>query len=267
MLRGDLGAVATIALTEGEPGLAALRLRVGRPLQPMLAQPAADIAAALAKVHPAAVEWKLDGARIQVHRDGHDVAVFTRTLDDVTARVPEIVEAALALDVTSAVLDGEAIALRPDGRPHPFQVTGVALRQPPATSRTLPRVGPADRGALRRPARRRRGPARPPGRGAHRDPRRDRRRPRCACRARSSRTPRRRRRCCDDALARGPRGRDGQVARRALRGRAPRRGLAEGQAVAHARPRRARRRVGPRPPARVAQQPPPRRARPGRAGS
>jgi DNA ligase-1 len=89
----------------------------------MLAQPAADIGAALAKVHPAAVEWKLDGARIQVHRDGSDVAVFTRTLDDVTARVPEIVEAALALDVTSAVLDGEAIALRADGRPHPFQVT------------------------------------------------------------------------------------------------------------------------------------------------
>jgi DNA ligase-1 len=75
-------------------------------------------------VRPAAVEWKLDGARIQVHRDGGDVAVFTRTLDDVTARVPEIVEAALALEVGAAVLDGEAIALRPDGRPHPFQVTG-----------------------------------------------------------------------------------------------------------------------------------------------
>jgi DNA ligase-1 len=124
MLRGDLGAVATVALTEGEVGLAELRLQVGRPLQPMLAQPAADIGAALAKVHPAAVEWKLDGARIQVHRDGADVAVFTRTLDDVTARVPEVVEAALALDVSAAVLDGEAIALKLDGRPHPFQVTG-----------------------------------------------------------------------------------------------------------------------------------------------
>jgi ATP-dependent DNA ligase I len=124
MLRGDLGAVAAIALTDGEPGLSALSLRVGHPLQPMLAQPAADIDAALAKVHPAAVEWKLDGARIQIHRDGGDVAVFTRTLDDVTARVPEIVEAALALDATTTVLDGEAIALRPDGRPHPFQVTG-----------------------------------------------------------------------------------------------------------------------------------------------
>jgi ATP-dependent DNA ligase I len=123
MLRGDLGAVATIALTEGEPGLAALRLQVGRPLQPMLARPAADMTAAFERVRPAAVEWKLDGARVQVHRDGTDVAVFTRTLDDVTARVPEIVEAALALEVRSLVLDGEAIALKPDGRPHPFQVT------------------------------------------------------------------------------------------------------------------------------------------------
>jgi DNA ligase 1 len=124
MLRGDLGAVAAVALTEGEGGLAELRLQVGRPLQPMLASPAADISAALAKVHPAAVEWKLDGARIQVHRDRSDVAVFTRTLDEVTARVPEVVEAALALDVATAVLDGEAIALKPDGSPHPFQVTG-----------------------------------------------------------------------------------------------------------------------------------------------
>jgi DNA ligase 1 len=124
MLRGDLGAVATVALTAGEAGLAELRLQVGRPLHPMLAQPAADIRAALTKVHPAAVEWKLDGARIQVHRDGADVAVFTRTLDEVTGRVPEVVEAALALDVSAAVLDGEAIALKPDGRPHPFQVTG-----------------------------------------------------------------------------------------------------------------------------------------------
>jgi DNA ligase-1 len=124
MLRGDLGAVAAVALAHGEPGLAELRLEVGRPLQPMLAQPAADIGAALERVRPAAVEWKLDGARIQVHRDGGDVAVFTRTLDDVTARVPEVVEAALALDVSAAVFDGEAIALKPDGRPHPFQVTG-----------------------------------------------------------------------------------------------------------------------------------------------
>jgi DNA ligase 1 len=122
MLRGDLGAVAEVALGGGS--LAQFRLEVGRPLQPMLASTAPDVAAALAKTGPAAVEWKLDGARIQVHRSGAEVAVFTRSLDEVTARLPEVVEAALALPVSTVVLDGEAIALRPDGRPHPFQVTG-----------------------------------------------------------------------------------------------------------------------------------------------
>jgi ATP-dependent DNA ligase I len=125
MLRGDLGVVGALALAEGEAGLSAIRLEPGRPVHPMLAQPAADIDAAMAKVSPAAVEWKLDGARIQVHRRDGDVAVFTRTLDDVTARVPEIVEAALALPATTVVLDGEAIALRADGRPHAFQVTAA----------------------------------------------------------------------------------------------------------------------------------------------
>ncbi|MEA2268247.1 MAG: ligase 1 [Solirubrobacteraceae bacterium] len=125
MLRGDLGAVAGIALAEGVAGLDAVTLEVGRPVHPMLAQPAAGIEDALARVRPAAVEWKLDGARIQVHRRDGDVAVFTRTLDDVTARVPEVVEAALALPVSTVVLDGEAIALRPDGRPHAFQVTAA----------------------------------------------------------------------------------------------------------------------------------------------
>ena len=122
MLRGDLGAVAEVALGGGDLG--GFRLEVGRPLQPMLASTAPDVAAALEKTGPAAIEWKLDGARIQVHRAGSEVAVFTRTLDDVTPRLPEVVEAALALPVSSIVLDGEAIALRPDGRPHPFQVTG-----------------------------------------------------------------------------------------------------------------------------------------------
>jgi DNA ligase-1 len=123
MLRGDLGAVAQAALAGGVEALGAIRLEVGRPVRPMLASPAADIAAAIGKLSPAAVEWKLDGVRVQVHRDGRDVAVFTRTLDDITARVPEIVEAARALPVGAAVLDGEAIALRADGRPHLFQVT------------------------------------------------------------------------------------------------------------------------------------------------
>jgi DNA ligase 1 len=91
----------------------------------MLASSAPDVAAALAKISPAAAEWKIDGIRIQVHRAGGEVAVFTRTLDDITARVPEIVEAALALPVSAVVLDGEAVALAPDGRPRPFQVTAA----------------------------------------------------------------------------------------------------------------------------------------------
>jgi DNA ligase 1 len=123
MLRGALGPVAEVALARGVPGLRELRLEVGRPLQPMLASTATSVEAAMERVGEAAVEWKLDGARIQAHRAGPEVAVFTRTLDDITARVPEVVTATLALDVRAAVLDGEAIALHPDGRPHPFQVT------------------------------------------------------------------------------------------------------------------------------------------------
>jgi len=127
MLRGNLGPVAEVALRDGVPGLRGFHLTVGRAVQPMLAQTADSIAAALARISPAAVEWKLDGVRTQIHRSGDEVRVFTRSLDDVTARVPELVETALALPVRSAVLDGEAIALRPDGRPHPFQVTGGRL--------------------------------------------------------------------------------------------------------------------------------------------
>ncbi len=123
-LSGDLAETAAIALADGSEGLAKVRLQVGRPLSPMLAATAPDVGAALEKTGPAAVEYKLDGARVQIHRDGDDVAVFTRTLDDVTAHVPEAVEAALALPASTAVLDGEVIALREDGRPHPFQVTG-----------------------------------------------------------------------------------------------------------------------------------------------
>jgi ATP-dependent DNA ligase I len=123
MLRGALGPVAAAALGDGVPGLRRFSLEVGRPLQPMLASTAPTVEAALERVGEAAVEWKLDGARVQVHRAGAEVAVFTRTLDDITARVPEVVAAALALPVAAAVLDGEVIALQPDGRPHPFQVT------------------------------------------------------------------------------------------------------------------------------------------------
>ncbi len=132
LLDGSLPAVAQAALAGTQDparALTALRsfaLRVGRPLRPMLAASAPDVGAAfdrVAQAAPAAVEWKIDGIRVQVHRNGADVAVFTRTLDDITARVPEIVEAVLSLPVSSAVLDGEAVALDTDGRPRPFQVT------------------------------------------------------------------------------------------------------------------------------------------------
>jgi DNA ligase-1 len=127
MLRGALGPVAEAALVDGAAGLAGFRLQVGRPVKPMLASPGDDVASALARLGTAALEWKLDGVRAQVHRDGADVAVFTRSLDDVTSLVPEVVEAALDLPVRSVVLDAEAIALRPDGRPRPFQETGSRI--------------------------------------------------------------------------------------------------------------------------------------------
>ena len=122
-LAGSLPAVARAALAEGAAGLAAFRIEPGRALAPMLAQSAADPADALARLGRAALEWKLDGARIQLHRVGDDVRVFSRTGNDVAAAVPELVEAARALPVRAVVLDGEAIALAPGGAPLPFQVT------------------------------------------------------------------------------------------------------------------------------------------------
>ena len=124
MLAGDLPAVAAAALTGGVDALGEFTLRVGRPVGPMLAQTATDVADALERLGSTAVfEAKLDGARLQIHRDGDNVALYTRSLDDVTARLPEVVDAALALPVSSLIADAEAIALRPDGRPHRFQVT------------------------------------------------------------------------------------------------------------------------------------------------
>jgi DNA ligase-1 len=123
MLAGDLPTVAEAALTHGRKGLAAFRLTPLLPVKPMLAQTADSVADALSRVGPALIEWKLDGARIQVHRLGPDVRIFTRSLADITDRAPEIVEVIGALPTNSLVLDGEVIALRTDGRPHSFQVT------------------------------------------------------------------------------------------------------------------------------------------------
>ncbi|MEV0310414.1 ATP-dependent DNA ligase [Nonomuraea fuscirosea] len=124
-LRGWLPAVGAAALGGGVEALRGFRLEVGRAVSPMLAGSAPNVAAALEKAGtPAALEWKLDGVRVQAHRSGPStVTVFTRTLDDITAQVPELVEAVLAMPSDDLVLDGEVIALRPDGRPHPFQVT------------------------------------------------------------------------------------------------------------------------------------------------
>ncbi|WP_433463771.1 ATP-dependent DNA ligase [Spirillospora sp. CA-128828] len=126
MLRGSLGPVATAALGDGVEGLRGFGLEVGRPVKPMLAASAPSVEEALGKLKAeAAVEWKLDGIRAQVHVSGGEVRVFTRTLDEITSRLPEVVEAVRGLPVREAVFDGELIALRPDGRPHPFQVTAA----------------------------------------------------------------------------------------------------------------------------------------------
>ena len=125
MFRGSAAAVADAAMTGGSAALRAFGLELGRPVRPMLAASAPDVASALERIRPAALDWKLDGIRVQVHRDGDEVRVFTRSLDDITGRVPEVVEAVRALPVRSAVLDGEAVAMGPDGRPRPFQVTAA----------------------------------------------------------------------------------------------------------------------------------------------
>ncbi|MDO3401962.1 ATP-dependent DNA ligase [Mycolicibacterium neoaurum] len=137
MLAGDLSAVAVSAITDGDIGR--FTLRVGRPVSPMLAQTATGVAEALDKLDgEAAFETKLDGARVQIHRAGDRVTIYTRTLDDVTERLPEVVDAALALPVTDLIADAEAIALRPDGRPHRFQVTASRFGSRSAAARAEP---------------------------------------------------------------------------------------------------------------------------------
>ena len=145
MLRGSLGAVAAAALAGGSDALTEFGLEVGRPVRPMLASSATSISEALAKISGAApaalgtpaapaapggpvecaVEWKLDGIRIQAHLSEGNVRLFTRTLDDITARLPEVVAVLAKLPLSTAVLDGELIALREDGRPLPFQDTAA----------------------------------------------------------------------------------------------------------------------------------------------
>lgn len=134
MLAGSTVAVAVAAFAGGEESLAAFGLEVGRPVLPMLASSAPDLPAALVKASggtgaEVAVDVKLDGIRIQVHRSGDVVRIATRTLEDITDRLPEVVAIARALPATSFVLDGEALALDPDGRPRPFQETASRTAQ------------------------------------------------------------------------------------------------------------------------------------------
>jgi DNA ligase-1 len=123
MLGGRLDTTAALALTEGEAGLAAVALEVGRPVQPMLASTATSVTEAVEAIGLSSVEWKLDGIRIQAHRDGDDVRLYTRNLNDITERLPEVVSVVRELPVTSVVLDGEALVLDADGRPVMFQDT------------------------------------------------------------------------------------------------------------------------------------------------
>jgi len=120
---GGVAAVAHAALTQGAAGLASFSMTLFHPVAPMLAQPADDMASALAALPLAAVEWKLDGARVQVHKHAGEVRIYTRTGNDVTAAAPEIVDAVAALPASTLILDGEAIALHADGSPYPFQDT------------------------------------------------------------------------------------------------------------------------------------------------
>ncbi|MFJ5533323.1 ATP-dependent DNA ligase [Streptomyces sp. NPDC093261] len=144
MLAGSLQTVAQALLAEGPAALATFRLTVGRPVLPMLAHTASSVAEAIGKLGACAVEEKLDGIRVQVHRDGDDVRIHTRTLEDITARLPEITTAALGLAGERFVLDGEVIALDENGRPRSFQETAgrVGSRLDVATAAAAVPVSP-----------------------------------------------------------------------------------------------------------------------------
>jgi DNA ligase-1 len=123
MLAGDLPGTAALAMKD-KSALAAIEPKIFTAIEPMLASPSETLELAigeLSKDRPALVEWKLDGARVQVHRDGDEVRIFTRALQDVTTSVPEAMEVVRTLPARRLILDGEAIALHPDGRPRPFQ--------------------------------------------------------------------------------------------------------------------------------------------------
>ena len=246
MLAGSTVAAAGAAF-EGEEALAAIGLEVGRPIMPMLASSAPDVAAAMAGLSPdgateVAIDAKLDGIRIQVHRDGDDVLVVTRSLDDITGRLPEVVEVARSLPAERFVLDGEALALSDDGRPMAFQDTASRTAQDTGVAVTphfFDLLHVDGRDLLDSPGHERLAALDALVPEQHRVRRlvtAD-----AAGRRRVRHRDRRRR----------PRGRRAQGPLGALRRRPPRLGVGQGQAGPHPRPRRARRRVGLRAAARA----------------
>lgn len=145
MLAGSLQTVAQALLSDGPAALDGFRLTVGRPVLPMLAHSAASVSEAVEKLGACAVEEKLDGIRVQLHRDGDDVRIYTRTLDDITDRLPELTSAAVEVKDTRFILDGEVIALDEDGRPRSFQETAgrVGSRVDVATAARSVPVSPS----------------------------------------------------------------------------------------------------------------------------
>jgi DNA ligase-1 len=136
MLRGDLPGVAALAVRQGDDGLAGIGLTVLRPILPMLASPSPSVEEALATLGRSSVEWKLDGARIQAHRAGDQVRLFTRNLNDVTDRLPGLTSIVAGLPVDRVVLDGEVLGMGDGDRPDPFQATmSTFSRQNPGADR------------------------------------------------------------------------------------------------------------------------------------
>lgn len=123
MVAGDIAPVARAVMAQGEAGLAQYDVQLFRPVQPMLAGTAEDVPEALGELGEAALEYKLDGARVQVHKSGDQVVVYSRGLNDVTVAAPEIVEMVRSMPARGLILDGEVLSLRPDGAPQPFQIT------------------------------------------------------------------------------------------------------------------------------------------------
>ena len=137
MLTGDIGRTAVVALATGFDGLTAIGLQVLVPVQPMLASTATSVAEAVEQIGRSSVEWKLDGIRIQVHRQGNEVRIFTRNLNDVTHRFPGVVEIIRALPATSVILDGELIGLHEDDVPRLFQETAGSFGSESGSTFTL----------------------------------------------------------------------------------------------------------------------------------